>query len=872
MNFYPWLMAVMYVTLSKGQNYLDRINQGALFIKKGTIKPTQHVFLTAFILDDPTEYSMTNNYLTLNCKPIVKLNDFDTRKELCDYYQVPISKLNRRFKLKYNMLKDISDDTKLLRGKRSTNNNKMHRYTRNLELHNFDNKTSDRVKRETNIVGDIMSTFFSLATKNQVKNLAESISKSVRENREYIRKNNKIIRGLTSTVHVLDKNIKITMEEVAENTKAINNMMSDVKEIIWDLNRISHLTSVNAHSIRYTLNLTTNILTDGIELDDSLDILINNFKAYRQGLIHLSDGKMDPIIIKPSELKDLIEEIDIHVMRSMAGYHVVQRDIAYYYTYSKAHLINVHNTNVVVMELDIERDTGVDFEIYQTVPLYMPIHNTRLNEESYGFTEIRNMAEYFCVSLMGQSFELDHETYSSCETIGHTNEYKCPTRLVIGEPQHMTCTKAIYQNSPKNIQKYCKLNYLAKNFTLEPSIYDLDDGRVLISGLQNDEVIMSCGTVHKTLPVYHLMLLNLSCSCDLMSTEFYISQNSYGCHHFTIQENFTQYPINIPALMLLSNKSYDYSYYINNIPYTPIQVDISPINTKFIPIVHKHLLKGAIQKLDMEELAEKYLNTDFKGSPIISTKDIDNILKPDSWSIQMIAIVAVSSIAGICTLVIITNLIIKCMNKKRGNANIECISLTAAGSAGAIPTAEAFSKGNQLDTFELAIEIAGLMVLFYLTYLLIMKLINYSPEVNRVMNRKNDKPLHQSLLKTNIYLILRNQSDYVTLYLSSLKLYSFENLICTQFALKEKPHIYGTCFTRKINFCWNELQVTNSNLLIKLPKIINLTFKESYKITSILKTDFQYELIYGNNGIYVPVSKTLYRASESVLTNHEIVS
>ena len=247
-----------------------QINNGAIFKRQSTYRPTHHVYLAGFVIQPPPLPDLSKTHFALNCDHMVDIPfDHDFKQDLCVLFRESIEEINAILDVRKKDLTNIIKDIELI-------NPHLFRSYKVTEEHN---------RSRRNVIGQIVSYGLGLATKDHVRRFSHMVKGFISDLNAGLQASNKVMASLTSAFAVSQDNLVKVNDKVYENSLAIHNNAEAIRNIRWDLNKESLKATVNAYSIRFVANLTTHIYTDGIRLASALTELIENWREFEHALL-----------------------------------------------------------------------------------------------------------------------------------------------------------------------------------------------------------------------------------------------------------------------------------------------------------------------------------------------------------------------------------------------------------------------------------------------------------------------------------------------------------------------------------------------------------------------------------------------------------
>ena len=254
-----------------------------------------------------------------------------------------------------------------------------------------------------------------------------------------------------------------------------------------------------------------------------------------QGVYKLLNHQLSIELIPLEQMRQAVSKIRKHLLKSYPTFHLVHKDLTYYYSSIKVHYIRQEDTVYVTLLLPVTSNDK-NLQLYQVNHYPIP-----LNHSSYDATLIKKSKPYIAISTNDSTFiEFSNEQYQLCKG---SNLIKCLNLPAITTFQSPTCNLALFLNDIDMVHQICSI-LLIPNGT-HTFMIELSSGQVLMSGIKrlsyvcNNKETHHSGCTFCVAPVF--------CGCSVIGDEFNIPPRLTRCHDINTKTNI-QYTVNIALL------------------------------------------------------------------------------------------------------------------------------------------------------------------------------------------------------------------------------------------------------------------------------------------------------------------------------------
>ena len=204
------------------------------------------------------------------------------------------------------------------------------------------------------------------------------------------------------------------------------------------------------------------------------EIFINELKPYSKAICILSKGYLPIILITPSKLEAILQQVKTALAKINKNYDLVLNRLYLYY-----------DMKLVTFGIDQDKNLIIQFPVF-VVPytqarltLYqietVPVHTLDVNDKDQSYTQLKIIKPYIALNdemyISLRSLELN-----TCKRIGY--EYFCEELFVVRSKHKFSCASAVYFNLNHEIKQNWNFEYHFNKTDITPSM--LDGGQNII--------------------------------------------------------------------------------------------------------------------------------------------------------------------------------------------------------------------------------------------------------------------------------------------------------------------------------------------------------------------------------------------------------
>ena len=333
------------------------------------------------------------------------------------------------------------------------------------------------------------------------------------------------------------------MSETSDLSGTLNNQLSDLSSMI-------KLSNVRINNVVNHIHDQNQVLLDmTIAHDRSLHSLANftlllfqklhlfnklssDMAEHLQALERLSSGILEPSIISPAALDNVLNHITDHLQQNFPNVKLISTSKALYYSQADCVSVRIKNKILIMKKFPLT-NWNQRFFIYQIKNFNIPISNNNSHA-----TTLINLPAYVAISE-------DNEYYFPFD---HVPIIKNEMLFLNSEPMenfNNTCIFALYKNDANKITKLCTSVFLPLG--LKPSIIRLGVTKILLIQIPIYTLIFSNETQENYKGCHSFCIKTIPCGAMIKTESFLLPPKINGCGNETIQD-ITLFPINYALL------------------------------------------------------------------------------------------------------------------------------------------------------------------------------------------------------------------------------------------------------------------------------------------------------------------------------------
>ena len=278
---------------------------------------------------------------------------------------------------------------------------------------------------------------------------------------------------------------------------------------------------------------------------------IEELKLYSRAIRVLSKGYLPILLLPPSKLEKILNEVRIAIAKSNKDYDLVLTRLYLYYD-MKLVTFGIDNQRNLIVQFPvfIQPYTQKRLIMYQIETVPVPILDE--NEQAYSYTELK--IEKLYIALNEETYITLHtQELKMCKKIRY--KYYCEELFVIKSKMRYSCASAIYFNLKSDvIRANCEFQYYYNKTDIKPTV--LDGGfQIILANWPNYRKIMCLhnNNIPINIPGHPYVLMNQSilCNCDIEAESNFLLESLAACEgpvtktdlemHFTVNLAFVNY-------------------------------------------------------------------------------------------------------------------------------------------------------------------------------------------------------------------------------------------------------------------------------------------------------------------------------------------
>lgn len=625
--------------ISQSPVSISRPNYGVEFIREGTIINGQSEYKHTFAIKIPK--FPPANYSLLNCADVHELN-----KEQClmlneeiKNTETKVNKIRKKNEEEIEQAIILVPETTFpqwLKNKRRRKRDQSLGSDFCQKVSNGDVNLDDQSDWEGllnfNPLGSIVSSLSGSTTNEDKKVLAShmcQLSDQVQFESDEIVNANKRLTSISQIINERINNVKMGIEQEQEQFLEFSSkIVSAIKDIAEDVNKINEITKKSETFIMYTIALINKLF--------QIQLLENKQSEWCRdfvfAILDLSRGQLSPFFVPERTIKNLLDHViqqieDLSANPDDPTFRLTHKNPAFYYQIQSIVYTRSNDYIYIMVTVPIYASGGL-LAVYRLDVTPVPL--THNNSAS---TLISGLPDYFATTQKTEYYtELSVDQYNTCK--GDILKV-CLSQTSLRRSAQKTCAASIFYDVPEDVVKNCSITYIKE--PLRGQAKKMADNTYLVRrSNENDRWIMNCGmTGPKQVKNCNHCFIKIPCNCNLLANDFEIPIQITGCNFFNDSEQITyDYGVNLPTIHALKidlpnlkgdslkqNSKWDIN--IPNISITESSVweDVVEKDDQdmldFKRVMKQHLNKSAMFKTKSDYLYKKTQNWSKEGFSIL---------------------------------------------------------------------------------------------------------------------------------------------------------------------------------------------------------------------------------------------------------------
>ena len=498
-----------------------------------------------------------------------------------------------------------------------------------------------------------------------------------------------------------------------------------------------------------------------IELDHLLDALDN-----------LSNNLLSHSVIKPADLKRMIEHVKQQLHDHFPDYSLVIDKVHEYYNLPLIHFAYQSGVIGIQIPLFVKPRLQEPLTLFDVRTVPVPVHvNPKLideHESPHAYTKVIPSTEIVAMSS-DTYINIQHRQLKQCFKFSVV--YFCEQMFIMKHHSEHTCESAIYHyEEPQLIKDKCNIQYYPE---LHPEPEILDAGsHLLLSNLPLPWTIR-CG-YNDQIPnpliggSYVILHKTDLCQCSISAGTWYIQENLVYCEDGLDTRVTLYYTVNM-AVSLYQFEEKIQSGEITDVKLMTEPVDFDPWEPKVVSYEDKTVLQQTVPAVPLSEAMERMEEERYatKQDKALAETDMLTWFNGENDSKAMLVVGAVIAIALVPAVffVMIKFFGLRISFAKTSTAVSRLTKLVAAQQAlNTIPGAHASTiiEYTGVDYFAIYLRVFLGTCALMVVYKMVSELIRYWP--TSIMNRYSERYMFWKTLafdRTEISIQFQNCNSYV---------------------------------------------------------------------------------------------------------------
>lgn len=658
---------------------------------------------------------------------------------------------------------------------------------------------------------------------------------------------------LITITQVIDNKTEVLNRDLFRTNKRISALSTSIqaqfKAFSYHINRISTRLLNDIRLLSYLTSRGVSLIVRGnMHYQD----LIRTTQRFVDGLSSLATGRLPKELVKPHQLKDILDHSMAQLYRVNPNLEFTFTDLQYYYTSAETIYAIKDGHLAIELEVVLKQRNQEFLNLYHIHTTYVPFNMTDSSSQAKAHTKVMVDKDYFAV--LGRNFvQISSTQLKDCKKYGILSV--CEDKLLQIHDSKPNCISSIFWDSDvQTIQNLCDFDFYPK---IQPHPTILDAGNsILLAGFENSWTL-NCHD--RSVPIryegynYAIINRNLLCGCSLTSPSVYIAPHHNGCN-MDIDSFRPKFVINAAVMATFYDKNTMRELNVTKL-YEEVPIHDIPLldfkETDDSQVLYPNNGQAAAKLKRLKQLvgqfSEVYLHKEDKSDAVFSFGEWFRNNKYFSLAFSFI----LSVLGGVALFIAI----FACIRSLKIPMIAGALLTQKPTVVHASPVVLASAGGD----FDLSAMIPAMLVhiSFSIGIFLLLKLVVTIYKKYSIL--KVLIPLGEAYTdnrQCDIYMELNSGFKSCILYLCSLK----ANLADIHISGRLRPEIirvgFGCC-NNSLELDWQEtnffLYVSKEN--IPLPENVYIPYFKVQTVKTILKNAFVMRILAGQNGIFTEIGR-----------------
>jgi len=266
------------------------------------------------------------------------------------------------------------------------------------------------------------------------------------------------------------------------------------------------------------LDHTSSLIALALAKFEKYSLLLNNLDAFRLGIKLLSSGFLSPKLIRPNELRNVLDHVDRKVgVLTVDGLHVLCKEALHYYRMHE--FMATRSGRDIIVNLPIPlgplRRT---FALYQVYVMPIPV------PDSNHATTLMQVPQYIGYHPDSEYFlQFDTKPFVTMSKLLFLDHTHSLLQSVFGT----SCILSLLLDNSTDIHKNCQ--FAVFTHSVQPDILVLDSKHVMLTNVKHAFINCS-GDGSRNVTRSDSCRVTIPCGCSLESDSFYLPSRIENCH------------------------------------------------------------------------------------------------------------------------------------------------------------------------------------------------------------------------------------------------------------------------------------------------------------------------------------------------------
>ena len=315
----------------------------------------------------------------------------------------------------------------------------------------------------------------------------------------------------------------------------------------------------------------------------------HQYNIFKQALSDLAEGKLSPLLIKPTLLRNTIADIQNILSRDYPNFFLISTNPQYYYRHADFSVYRQKSNVLITIKFPIS--SMQTFELYKVYTWPSPI-----NASTNSATQIKDLPDYLAISI-DREFFVPMTNYDASKCIG-TDLLICKYRPTLRSVNSKNCVANLFLAKSSSIKQQCNFRFLTN--AIKPHLHNIGQGQLIV--YRTSSIIIECPpNKRKVITGCDFCVIKLQCGCLAISEDILFQSSVTQCSNS--KDTVTKlYPVNLALLHSFFNDKELADILANTTFNNPLKVILPNFN------IYKHHMSHILSDDHNFDLSLKHIS------------------------------------------------------------------------------------------------------------------------------------------------------------------------------------------------------------------------------------------------------------------------